>query len=159
MKLFGRKKKGSVTEHQGDLFAAEGLDALGHGCNCKGVMGAGIAVQFKKRYPNMFQKYRTMCDAGTMLPGDVMPWRTMDGRPVRFVYNLMSQKNPGADARIEWLQLSVRHMLEHAALVGVQTIGLPQIGCGIGGLKWPDVKKVLEQEVKGTGIDIHVYSL
>ena len=67
------------------------LPVVGHGCNCSGAMGAGIAVQFKRRFPEIYLEYRRRCADKTFMLGDVFVWT--ESTPV--VYNLATQPRPG----------------------------------------------------------------
>lgn len=131
----------AVTEIPGDLFTARDVQALAHGCNTVGVMGAGVAALFARRYPQMEAEYRQLCRAGEFEPGQMMAWPLSKRR---VIYNLFSQKRPGRDARLEWIQSSVRAMLEDATTRGVTRIAMPRIGAGIGGLAWDDVRRTLD---------------
>lgn len=129
-----------ITWKQGDLFAS-GLPAIAHGVNCHGVMGAGIATQFKARWPQMYETYRRRCLKGHLIPGDVMPWQHDDGG---YVFNLATQREPGADAKPWMITAAVGRMIQEAHYVyHVTEIGLPMIGCGIGGLCLNDLKAAL----------------
>jgi O-acetyl-ADP-ribose deacetylase (regulator of RNase III) len=120
-----------ITYRDGDLFAS-GLPALAHGVNCKGVMGAGIAAQFRYRYPKMFESYRRRCLRGELLPGEIVPWKHDDGT---VIFNLATQDNFGACAQPWMIAAAVGQMVTEAiADYQVTEIGLPMIGCGIGGL-------------------------
>lgn len=136
-----------IEEVTGDLLAS-GLPALAHGCNCRGVMGAGIAVQFAARWPAMEREYARQCEEGKFRPGDVMTWHASP-RNGTWVFNLATQDNPGPCASLEAIAASVTKMLGIARLLHVYRVGLPRIGCGIGGLKWGDVKDVLERCATG----------
>lgn len=129
-----------ITEIDGDLFAVPGLDALAHGVNCAGKMGAGIAVEFKRRWPAMFHRYRVACANGTLQPGLTLacPMTTP-----RWIYCLASQDIPGPWARDEYIAPALGGMVEHARRNGVRRIGMPRIGCGIGGLRWSDVRPMV----------------
>lgn len=131
---------GLLTLHQGDLFSAA-VPALAHGVNVRGVMGAGIATEFRARFPEMYAEYRGLCRDGGLVAGEVHPWR--DPASGCWVYNLASQDKPGANARLEWLDSSVRAMANHASRHGVAKVAMPRVGCGIGGLRWRDVHRVL----------------
>src|SRR4051812_48484564 len=77
----------------GDLFAnRHNAQAFAHGCNCKGSMGAGIAVQFRQRYPAMYEGYRQRCKATPreFNPGDAFLWKA-DDKP--WVFNLATQED------------------------------------------------------------------
>jgi O-acetyl-ADP-ribose deacetylase (regulator of RNase III) len=142
-------------EVEGDLFAMD-VDAIGHGVNCKGLMGAGIAKPFREKFPLMYEEYALMCQAKDFHPGDVFKYYVGDGR---WVYNLASQNKPGADADLGWLMQAAHTMMVHAHRYGVQEIALPQIGCGIGGLDYRDVRKVLSDVSGGWSPDLTVVIL
>lgn len=118
----------------GDIFDQE-VEGMGHGVNCKGVMGAGIAPLFAKRFPNMEREYIDICKRGTLQPGLVHIYLE-DGK---FIYNIASQNFPGSDARYPWLFLGLQAVRLHAEVNDVQGVALPRIGCGIGGLEWDRV--------------------
>lgn len=132
-----------VLEHRtGDLFAQTDLDAIGHGCNTMGKMGGGIAVLFRRYYPDMFTEYRRLCLSGDLSVGGMFAWETAKGK---WIYNLASQQRTGRDARIEAIEASLDLALVHATEHGVTSIGLPRIGAGIGGLRWPDVQAAITE--------------
>ena len=123
----------------GDLFATPGLQALGHGVNCGGATGAGIAIEFKKRYPGMYKQYKALCKNGGLLPGDVFAWHGNDIT----VFNLATQKHWNTGATPEAVKDSVTKMLNLAEKMAIHEIALPRIGAGLGGLEWDDVKSLL----------------
>jgi O-acetyl-ADP-ribose deacetylase (regulator of RNase III) len=138
-----------ITWRDGDLFAS-GLPALAHGVNCRGVMGAGIAVQFRQRWPGMYEAYRKRCTkpgeispGGAMFPGDVMPWQHAGSA---MVFNLATQPEPGACAQTWMITAAVGRMISMAwyDYYGITDIGLPMIGCGIGGLHAGDLREALK---------------
>jgi O-acetyl-ADP-ribose deacetylase (regulator of RNase III) len=128
----------SFREVEGDLFE-RGFPAIGHGVNCRGVMGAGIAKEFRRRFPVMYQIYREKCEAGELYPGyfHAVPIDNV------WIFNLATQQDPGADATLLAVETSVYRALRSCKLMGIRTLGVPRIGCGIGGLEWPDVREVL----------------
>jgi O-acetyl-ADP-ribose deacetylase (regulator of RNase III) len=143
-----------LSENVGDLFTST-ADAIGHGVNVDGLMGGGIAAVFRDRFPTMHGAYRALCDHGSLSPGQVMPWD--DGS--RWVYNIASQCRPGADARLDWLRSGVTAAVAHAEAIGLRSIALPRIGCGIGGLRWDDVLPALASAASSTTVDIEVWTL
>jgi O-acetyl-ADP-ribose deacetylase (regulator of RNase III) len=129
-----------ITYRDGNLFAS-GLPAIAHGVNCKGVMGAGIAVQFRTRWPDMFESYRKRCLKGHLLPGETMTW-LQPGSPV--VFNLATQHDPGACAQPWMITAAVGSMITEAYYFRHLTeVGLPMIGCGFGGLTHADLRSAL----------------
>jgi O-acetyl-ADP-ribose deacetylase (regulator of RNase III) len=145
-----------MREIQGDLFTSD-APAIGHGVNCRGVMGAGIAVAFREKYPAMYRHYRKMCDAGELQPGGIFAWSARpDEGP--WVYNIASQDEPGANATYEWLDQGLRSAVANMVAWGQDRIAIPRIGCGIGGLDWlmvADVIDGVEQDVPGITFDVY----
>jgi len=145
-----------IEERIGDLFAQEDLKALAHGCNCAGAMGKGIAVGFKERYPQMYKLYQSFCKAGAV-PGEVFPYYDRDTDVV--IYNLMTQRHWTTPATIEAIEQSVRTMMEMLQDIQIKTVGIPKIGCGLGGLNWDDVRPTLDELSCEHGVTIVVVSL
>ncbi len=144
------------SETNGDLFEAK-VDAIGHGCNCVGAMGAGIALQFRKHWPEMYWIYNDLCKKKIFKLGGAMYWQ--DPRSGTWIYNLATQEFPGANAELSAIEKSLRVMLSHAQANDIMTIGLPRIGSGIGGLEWGDVRDVIKQQADKSPVTITVYSL
>ena len=120
-------------------------DAIAHGVNMKGAMAGGIARSIAIMYPSVEQEYNQFCKDQRARLGGVFVSninKGEEGKPQR-LYNLFTQIEPGRDARLTALEVSVNRMVDMAVATGVQTIAMPRIGCGIGGLDWEDVKPIL----------------
>lgn len=143
------------TEKTGDLFEM-GLPAIGHGCNQVGVMGAGIALSFRIRYPEMTAAYRSACFNDEFPLGGYMHWETLDGL---HIYNLATQGGPGPCAELGAISTSVSAALADCQKRGIPTLGIPRIGAGIGGLRWEDVRGILTVEGGRTTVELVVASL
>lgn len=162
---------------EGDLFdPTHDFTSLAQGTNCRGVMGAGIAVPFKTRYPDMFEDYEALClKASHLLPGTAQVWLTQVGDPRRDVINVFSQYNPGrGNASIDYLERGLHSMEQQlnlltnsaedilgAAFPGVDTrtpfnVGLPLIGGGIGGLERHNIIHIMESVLSDSE---HEYTL
>lgn len=138
-----------MIERKGNIFDSE-AGYIGHGVNTHGVMGAGIAKQFRSIFgEEYYMEYREDCFSGVLVPGDYTSWRAQLNKQPVIVLNLASQSAPGSNAKYPWLFSS----LYGAALFACgpnrmktygDTIAIPEIGCGIGGLEWPKAKKVIE---------------
>lgn len=144
-----------LIEKTGNLFTSKAM-AVGHGVNTKGSMGAGIAKSFREAWPDMYERYNWACMSGYLKPGGIFPFQLPSGG---WIYNIASQQKPGPDARLSWLSTGVCRALFHALDNNVPSIALPQIGCGIGGLRWPDVHEILSGMAELTTVDIEVWSL
>lgn len=128
-----------MIKKNGDLFDNE-TGTIGHGVNCAGVMGAGIAKPIKEMYPNNFLNYRAACRRGLLVPGKTMV-NVEDGVTI---FNIASQNKPGRDATYPWAFSSLLDAANQAVEMGLDTIAIPMIGCGIGGLDWWAVESILE---------------
>jgi len=147
-----------VTFVSGDLFVNRiGAQALAHGCNCQGSMGAGIATGFRDRYPEMFAEYRRRCKAEPreFNLGDAFLWKA-DDRP--WVFDLGTQEGVWrARASYEAIEASLTSMREQADREGITSIAVPQIGVGYGGLSWKKVRAIIERVFAGWPGTLYVY--
>jgi len=142
-----------VVFTKGDLFATEGLTAYAHGCNCAGAMGAGIAIEFRKRWPRMYEEYALRCADRRFQLGDVFVW-SEDGATI---YNLGTQAHWRKKAQMPALARALRSMTTLATNAGIERIGLPRIGAGLGGLDWVRVKRVLTEVGAETPVKLEVF--
>ena len=137
-----------------DLFDQKEFEMIGHGANCQGVMGAGIAAQIKERYPAAFyaDKYYPLNPLERLGNFSVGCGYNEPG----WVVNFYTQFNPGPDADYLWLKSSLRKFNNEWG-GSVEFLGLPKIGCGIGGLKWGIVKTIIQKELVGFDVTIVHY--
>lgn len=130
----------------GDLFDNPyGVQAYAHGCNCQGSMGAGIAVGFRQRDPEMYAQYRARCKANPreFNLGDVWLWKD-DALP--WVFNLGTQEGVWrARASYEAIETALGRMQEIANAERISSIAAPRIGVGYGGLSWKKVRAIIER--------------
>ena len=150
----------SIEHIQGDLLTAD-VPVIAHGVNCKGLMGAGIAKPVRELYgEEMFREYRFRCRHGSLRPGGFHFWIPRGGN-LPILLNVASQNHPGPDARLEWLVSGLTGGIKFAqlALNDELVIGVPHIGCGIGGLEWDDVEPELERIADDLKVTIRVYTL
>ncbi len=137
----------------GNLFTYPGLDAVVHGCNCAGAMGKGIALEFKRRWPDMYREYRTRCLNDLFHPGDIFVWQAGDIT----IFNLGTQKSWKTKAEPEAIRQSLSAMIVQATQMGIMTIGLPRIGAGLGGLQWEEVKAIITELAEDPGVTLVVF--
>lgn len=145
---------------KGDLFDLDHqFDALAQGVNTKGIMGAGIAVEFKRRFPIMYVNYTAICsEFGSSLTGlmqthfthqEIGPDLTGDIEyRETHIYNLFTQEFPGRNAQYQYLESAAILMRLHAEENHIQRIGMPWIGAGIGGLEKHNVQHLLQRVLK-----------
>jgi len=148
-------KNNKMIELKGSLFSSN-CELLCHGVNCKGIMGAGIALQFKQKFPQMYKIYREKCFSFPHPePGDVQICvdTTPQGKQ-SYIGNLFTQRELGSCAKLEYVQACVDELIvmnegtDNCPGFWLKSVAFPRIGCGIGGLVWEDVKPVLQQLTK-----------
>lgn len=146
----------SVT---GDLFANRyHAQALAQGVNCRGSMGAGIAVGFRERYPEMYDEYRRRCKAvpRELNPGDVWLWRAETGQP--WVFNLATQEDYWRSrATYAAVEQALRRTRALAEEVGLRSLAAPRIGAGYGGLSWRKLRVIFEAAFGDWAGDLYLY--
>jgi O-acetyl-ADP-ribose deacetylase (regulator of RNase III) len=138
-----------------DIFTLD-VDAFAHGCNCMGLMGAGIALQFRLRYPDMYLGYKQFCknlDYDKIMGGMVYTWF---GKDVT-IFNLMTQHQPGRHAKLQYVEESFKNMFYAIKIMPddkrIKSLAIPAIGCGIGGLQWDEVFETIIQTADKAEID------
>ena len=136
----------------GDLIES-GEPVIAHGCNTVGVMGAGIARVVKAAWPEVYDQYDAACADGTFDAGSA---QRCVGANDRTVYNLGTQRNPGASATYWLVFLSFANMFESMKTWGHGRVAVPRIGCGIGGLDWSGVEGAIEAALDNVGAEIEV---
>lgn len=132
----------TLIEREGDIFDTR-AEAIAHGVNLHGVMGAGIAKTVREKYPEVYHAYREACFNGDLTAGGMQPVLVQNHKPERYILNLASQVKPGADARLELIHSSATAAMKWASENGISAVAFPRIGSAIGGLDWLDVRSTL----------------
>lgn len=139
-----------VTEKTGDMFESE-AEALVNTVNCVGVMGRGVALQFKLRYPDNYVAYKKACDQGLVRPGKVFVFdRGSDACP-RWIINFPTKRHWRGASRIEDIQSGLDDLVHQIRALGIKSIVLPPLGCGLGGLKWSEVGPLIKEHLAALG--------
>lgn len=129
----------------GDLLDPDnGFEAIGHGVNLRGVMGAGIAKSISTKWPDILHPYRLACGGERLKLGGIQAYQPIV-TPSPLVYNLATQVNPGPNADLNAIWSATSLALIDCYERGIAELALPQVGCGIGGLNWHEVNYVFHQ--------------
>ena len=114
--------------------------------NCVGVMGAGVALQFKKQYPDMNTEYVKLCRKGLIQPGKPHVWSNAglfsDEKQITII-NFPTKNDWKKPSEYEYIELGLKWLKEYLSDKPTSTITIPALGCGHGGLDWETVKKLI----------------
>jgi O-acetyl-ADP-ribose deacetylase (regulator of RNase III) len=123
---------------KGDIFDAD-VEAVVNAVNAHGVMGAGLALQFKNRYPCMYAEYKRRCTAGEFGPGEVMPVKVDDSNP-RWVINFATKDHWRDPSKLEYIERGLADLRRAIHSLELISVAIPALGCGLGQLDWPTVR-------------------
>ena len=137
----------------GNLFTSR-ADAYAHGCNTNGKMNAGIAKQFKERFPEMFEDYQQKCRKGLFLLGEGYIFYNKN---TPHVINLATQGDNGAgiiyiESALEWLSDNYQNF-------NIECIAMPKICSGLGGLDWKITREIIDRYFGDSDLLVEVWSL
>ena len=132
-----------ITYKTGDILA-EQADALVNTVNCVGVMGRGIALQFKRAFPGNFKEYAARCKGNEMRPGRVFVFETGATVPPRYIINFPTKRHWRGKSRIEDIESGLESLVREIRSRSIRSIAIPPLGSGLGGLDWPSVRVRLE---------------
>jgi len=121
--------------------------------NCVGVMGKGIAREFKDREPRMFAAYKRVCDQNLLAPGKLWLWRGTEFWTLNFPTKL-HWRNP---SKIEWIEAGLQKFVGGHERLGIREISFPRLGCGNGGLDWDEVRPLMERYLSPLPIDVFIH--
>lgn len=138
---------------RGNIFDSS-ADALVNTVNCVGVMGKGIAYQFKRAYPEMFDNYVRQCRAGEILLGHVTTYREKN----RCIINFPTKHHWRSKSKLSDIEAGLHSLRQVIEEHQIKHIALPPLGCGNGGLQWNEVRdKIISilESVENTTIDVY----
>lgn len=131
-----------IELQQGNLFHAN-VDALVNTVNTVGVMGKGIALQFKRSYPDNFKAYARACKAGDFAIGKMFTFDRGELTIPRFIVNFPTKQHWRSSSRLEYIESGLIDLVREVKRLGVTSIAMPALGCSNGGLAWSDVKPLI----------------
>jgi O-acetyl-ADP-ribose deacetylase (regulator of RNase III) len=133
-----------VIEYRtGDVLQAD-AEALVNTVNCVGIMGRGVALQFKEAFPSNFAAYAAACKRGDVQPGRMFVFETgFLGNP-KYIINFPTKRHWRGKSRIEDIDAGLNALVEEIRRRGIQSIAIPPLGSGLGGLDWGVVRPRIE---------------
>lgn len=128
----------------GDILA-EDAEALVNTVNCVGFMGRGIALQFKKAWPENFKAYAAACRRHEVQPGRMLVFETGLLTNPRYLINFPTKRHWRGNSRIEDIEAGLTALVEEVRKRGIRSIAIPPLGAGLGGLDWAEVRTRIER--------------
>jgi len=126
----------------GNILEAD-AEALINTVNCVGVMGKGIALQFKQAFPDNFTQYERACRDKEVQPGRMFITPTGRLANPRFIINFPTKRHWKGKSRLEDIKAGLDALIEDVKRLKINSIAVPPLGCGNGGLEWAQVKPLI----------------
>jgi O-acetyl-ADP-ribose deacetylase (regulator of RNase III) len=141
----------------GDILRAN-ADAIVNTVNCVGYMGRGIAAQFKRAYPENFRVYEAACERGEVQPGRMLVYEVPRSMSPRWIINFPTKRHWRANSKIEDIKSGLVALIDEVRRLQIQSIAVPPLGCGLGGLNWAEVRPLIEKAfAELPAVRVHLY--
>lgn len=141
---------------KGDILAAD-AEALVNTVNCVGVMGRGIALQFKNKFPENFKVYMAACKRQEVLPGKMFVFNTGALVFPRYIINFPTKRHWKGKSRMEDIDSGLEDLVRVIEEKNIRSIALPPLGSGLGGLDWREVRNRIENALCSINARVFVF--
>lgn len=147
-----------ITQAHGNLLEAD-VDALVNTVNTVGVMGKGIALQFRRAYPEMFTSYARAVKSHDVQLGVMHVWPTGAMAGPRLIINFPTKGHWRAPSRLEDVERGLDYLVRVIRQLGIRSIAVPPLGCGNGGLDWSVVEPLIRSKLSSVpDVDVRLYA-
>lgn len=147
-----------ITFAKGDLLRSE-VDAIVNTVNCVGIMGKGIALQFKQAFPRNYEAYRRACDSREVRLGRMFVFDTGSMISPRWIINFPTKDHWKSKSRLQDIETGLEDLKDVIKRLGIRSIAMPPLGCGNGGLDWRDVEPVIRRAFDDMpDLDVQLYA-
>jgi len=143
-----------IEPTRGNIFTDD-AEALVNTVNCVGVMGKGIALQFKKAFPENFKAYEAACRREEVKPGRMFVFETGQMFNPRYIINFPTKRHWRGKSRYEDIESGLKALVGEVRQRKIRSIAIPPLGSGLGGLQWDRVKRMIETAFQNLP-DVHV---
>lgn len=141
-----------LTYLEGDIFHSL-AQVIVNTVNTAGVMGKGIALTFRNRYPEMYSIYRQACACHKLTIGRLLLWYGTD----HWVLNFPTKEHWRNPSKLEYIEQGLKKFDQKYLDYNIYSVAFPRLGCGNGGLRWEDVKPLMERYLRDLPIDVFIY--
>ena len=136
-----------IEYKRGDIIT-EDAEALVKTVNCVGIMGRGIALQFKNAFPENFKSYAAACKRNEVQPGRMFVFETGQLTNPRYIINFPTKRHWRGKSRIEDIDAGLAALAEEIRSRNIRSIAIPPLGSGLGGLDWSEVRPRIEATLR-----------
>ena len=150
------KFNNSTIFKRGDIFE-ENVTAIVNPVNCVGVMGKGLALEFKKRFPANYQAYQEACSNSLVVLGRVYIFKTNSIHGLKYILNFPTKHHWKDRSRIKDIENGLNDLMGVLLEFEIGSVAIPALGCGLGGLDWKDVSKLIEETFSDVNKKIIVF--
>jgi O-acetyl-ADP-ribose deacetylase (regulator of RNase III) len=145
-----------IKELSGNLLLAK-ADALVNTVNTVGVAGKGIALQFRQAFPGNFRAYERAARRGDVVPGKMFVWETGQLAAPHYIINFPTKRHWRAQSRIQDIEAGLTDLVRVIQEFQIQTIAVPPLGCGNGGLDWNDVRPLITSRLREVDAEVLLF--
>lgn len=143
---------------QGNLLKEDNVDAIVNTVNCVGVMGKGIALQFKNKWPDNYKKYEEACKHKLVKTGKMFIYDSGGLVKPHYIINFPTKDHWRGNSKIEYIETGLQDLISEVERLNIKSIAIPPLGCGNGGLEWQEVKPLIEKAFsKLSTVNVRLY--
>jgi O-acetyl-ADP-ribose deacetylase (regulator of RNase III) len=136
--------------YDGNIFNSK-MQTITNPINCDGIMGAGLALTFRKKYPSMYRNYKLRC----VVVGKPYIYEVSDSKQI---LNFPTKKHWRNKSRIEYIEDGLSYLVTNLEEMGITSLAIPMLGCGLGGLNWEeDVFPLVTKYLSPLKIEVEIY--
>ena len=128
---------------KGNLLESQ-AEALVNTVNTEGIMGKGVALQFRRAFPEMYRAYKQACQAGRVHPGSMFVFKISSSSNPQYIINFPTKRNWRSKSRMEDIETGLSALVADVRKLGIRSVAVPPLGCGLGGLSWNDVRRRMQ---------------
>ena len=125
-----------MIEYKTGNLLHEDAEALVNSVNCVGVMGRGIALQFKRAWPDNFRAYAAACRRGEVRPGRMFVFPTNQLDNPKYIINFPTKRHWRSKSRLEDIRAGLEALAQEIRQRKIRSVAVPPLGSGLGGLPW-----------------------
>lgn len=149
-----------IKEVTGDILLTK-ASSIAHGIAPNDHFDNGLALSLRERYPDLYKDFRHYCKVHNPKPGDAWSWKGAKGPKVINLFTQVPSSGHGGHpgkARLNDVNHSLKELAKIAKAENLESIALPKLATGVGGLDWEDVKPLMDAQLGDLGIPVFVYT-